>query len=333
MSSSRLLAILLTLQARGRVTAQSLADEFEVSVRTIYRDIDRLSAAGVPIYAESGPNGGLELLEGYQTRLTGLSQDEAATLVLAGMPGPARALGLGEAHSRAQLKLTAALPDMARRSASRVASRLHIDPAAWFADTETPRFLSLIADAVWSERRIAMRYERPWGQIVSRTVEPLGLVLKAGVWYVAAQVRSDVRSYRVASVLDARSLESFIRPRRFDLQSFWSEAARKYEEGLLRGTATLRVSPVGMVRLGALGASVARAGIITARDASPAGWKIVTIPVESPTNATVDILRLGAEAEVLDPPYLRDRVAAELRAIAHHYSGRRRSGGPKARKR
>src|SRR3954468_8478197 len=136
MRASRLLSILLLLQTRGRMTAQALADEFETSVRTIYRDIDQLSAAGVPVYADRGRAGGFQLMEGYRTQLTGLSSAEAETLFLAGLPGPAAQLGLGDAMAQAQLKLLAALPAEGRQGAARVASRFHLDPIGWFRSAE-----------------------------------------------------------------------------------------------------------------------------------------------------------------------------------------------------
>src|ERR1700758_149981 len=153
MRASRLLSILMLLQTRGRMTARALADEFEVSVRTIYRDIDHLSAADVPVYADRGPNGGFELLDGYRTRLTGLSAAEASTLFLAGLPGPAAELGLAELMATAQLKLAAALPV----GAERIAARFHLDPAGWFSAPPVGEFLPLVARAVWSERRLRIR--------------------------------------------------------------------------------------------------------------------------------------------------------------------------------
>ena len=175
MRASRLLSILMLLQTRGRMTAEALAEEFEVSVRTIYRDIDELSAADVPVYGDRGPNGGFELLEGYRTKLTGLSPAEAATLFLAGLPGPAAELGLADVLTTAQLKLTAALPEGARETANRVSARFHLDPVGWFRSAEDARFLPKIADAVWNQACLEIRYKRPTN-VVSRKVQPLGLV-------------------------------------------------------------------------------------------------------------------------------------------------------------
>src|SRR5580692_9692195 len=201
MRASRLLSILLLLQTRGRMTAEALAAEFEVSVRTIYRDIDELSAADVPVYGDRGPNGGFELLDGYRTKLTGLSPAEAATLFLAGLPGPAAELGLADMLMTAQLKLTAALPEGARAAAGRISTRFHLDPVGWFRSADAARFLPMIAEAVWNEASITIRYWRRVGP-VSRTVDPLGLVLKGGAWYLVARVGEQTRTYRVANIID-----------------------------------------------------------------------------------------------------------------------------------
>ena len=175
MKASRLLSILMLLQTRGRQSAQALADELEVSVRTIYRDVDHLSASGVPIWAENGRLGGFELQAGWRTQLTGLTVPEARAVFLAGLPGPAAELGLGEAMASAQLKLMAALPDGWRSDADQVASCFHLDPADWYHAAVPSPYLREVAGAVWSRQRIRMRYES-WKQVAERTVEPLGLV-------------------------------------------------------------------------------------------------------------------------------------------------------------
>src|ERR671917_1961826 len=175
MRASRLLSILLLLQARGRLTARELADELGVSLRTVYRDVDSLGAAGIPVYADRGPTGGYQLVDGYRTRLTGLTTDEAGTLFLAGVPGPAAELGLGSVLAAAELKLRASLPGELADRADRVRERFFLDAPGWFrADEPTPH-LATVADAVWSERRLSVRYRR-WRtpREVSRTLSPLG---------------------------------------------------------------------------------------------------------------------------------------------------------------
>ncbi len=317
MRASRLMSILLTLQNRGRVTADELADEFEVSVRTIYRDIDQLSAAQVPVYADRGPGGGFQLLDGYRTKLTGLSEAEAETLFLAGLPGPAAELGLADALATAQLKLTAALPERTRANARKIATRFHLDPVDWFRSPQSARLLPAIASAVWSETCIDVDYKRAGiDKVVTRRLKPLGLVLKAGTWYLVAEVGEQPRTYRVSNILELRAgAERFARPKDFDLVRFWSAASRAYEVGLYRGTAELRVTALGMARLEGLGAAVFQSACDSARPDGP-GRTRVTVPIESVEQAAVDMLRLGAEAEILKPHRLRRHLARAALEVA-----------------
>jgi len=319
MRASRLLSILMLLQTRGRMTAQALAEEFEVSVRTIYRDIDELSAADVPVYADRGPNGGFELLDGYRTKLTGLSPAEAATLFLAGLPGPAAELGLADLLTTAQLKLTAALPQGAQHTANRIAARFHLDPVGWFRSADDARLLPTIADAVWNERSLEIRYQRPAG-VVPRKVQPLGLVLKGGAWYLVAEIGGQPRTYRVSNILDLTVTEErFERPRDFDLVRFWTTASRAYEVGLYRGNAVLRVSARGMRRLDLFGSAVVQAAAQTAGPPDADGWVQVVIPIEAIDQAAADLMRLGTDAEVIDPPELRHRIAEMAHELSRLY--------------
>jgi predicted DNA-binding transcriptional regulator YafY len=318
MRASRLLSILLLLQTRGRMTAPALADELETSIRTIYRDIDQLSAAGVPVYADRGRAGGFQLLDGYRTRLTGLTPAEAEALVFSGLPGPAADLGLGDAMAAAQLKLLAALPAEGRSAAARVASRFHLDPIGWYRTAESTEMLPALAAAVWNERRVRIRYES-WAGTVERELDPLGLALKAGIWYLVAQIGGKPRTYKV-SAIQAFDLtdESFARPADFDLAAYWTAWARDFEASLYRGEATLRLSPQGLQRLSALAPMVAETAARTALGPDKAGWTRVSIPIESVEHAADEVLKLGAEAEVLAPPELRRRmaeIAAKLGAI------------------
>ncbi|MBU1377500.1 MAG: WYL domain-containing protein [Alphaproteobacteria bacterium] len=317
MRASRLLSILLLLQTRGRMTAQALADEFETSIRTIYRDIDHLSAAGVPVYADRGRSGGFQLLEGYRTRLTGLSPAEAETLFLSGLPGAAADLGLGDAMAAAQLKLLAALPAEGRIGAARIGSRFHLDPIGWYRNAEHTEVLPALAEAVWTARRIRIRYDA-WTGVTERELEPLGLALKAGVWYVVAQAGGKPRTYRVSNI-QALELapETFERPAAFDLPAYWQAWVRDFEARLYKGEATLRLSPAGLKAICNISPAAERAAR-AATDVDAAGWARVVVPIESIENAASDFLKLGADAEVLAPPDLRARmgeIAGRLKAI------------------
>ncbi len=309
MRSSRLLSILLLLQNRGRTTAQTLAEEFEVSVRTIYRDIDELSAAGVPVYADRGRAGGFRLMDHYETRLTGLTPSEAEALFLTGLPGPAAELGLREAVATTQLKLLAALPGDRRTDATRVASRFHLDPADWYRRRESTEHLTEIAAAVWNDQEIRIRYES-WTGTREQELEPLGLVLKAGVWYLVARARAIIRTYRVSNIQAfALAGRSFVRPESFNLAAHWELSLQELQDRLHRGTAKLRLSPEGMKRLPEIASAAADMAARTAGPADRAGWVEAKIPIESIEHAAREMLKLGPHAEVLLPVELRERMA------------------------
>ena len=321
MRASRLLSILLLLQTRGRLTAETLAAEFEVSVRTIYRDIDQLSAAGAPVYADRGRSGGFQLMDGYRTRLTGLTDAEAETLFLGGLSGPAAQMGFSGAVTTMQLKLLAALPPERQAAAERLAGRFHLDPVGWYQTTDEAERLPAIAQAVWNSRRISVRYES-WKGEVARELEPLGLILKAGLWYLAARAvegRREPRTYRVSNILDLTIGEAtFERPAGFDLAAWWAETSRRFEADIFTGTATLRVSRTGLKLLAKLGAEQARIAA-EAATGSTNPWVEVTVPIESVAHAATDFLRLGPEAEVLTPAALRDAMRSAAGRLAQLY--------------
>jgi predicted DNA-binding transcriptional regulator YafY len=319
MLASRLLSILMLLQARGRMSATVLAKEFEVSVRTIHRDIDQLSAAGIPVYADRGRSGGFQLVDGYRTKLTGLTQPEAESLFLAGLPGPAAQLGLSNVLNAARLKLMAALPANMQPNAERIASRFHLDPVAWFRGTDPLPSLPIVAQALWSERWLKLRY-RNSGEIYGRRLGPLGLVLKGGVWYLIALSGKSIRTYRVAQMLDAEVTdEAFARPKNFDLAEHWEASSSAYEAGIFRETAQVRLSPKGMERLEALGPYVAATAAGSASKPDRAGWVRCTLPLENFDLGVREIMRLGTEAEVLGPPAFRAQMAQTLQALAGRY--------------
>jgi predicted DNA-binding transcriptional regulator YafY len=323
MRASRLLSILILLQMRGRLSAEALAGEFEVSVRTIYRDVDQLSAAGVPIYAERGRAGGFQLLDGYRTKLTGFTPQEADALLLSGAGAAAQDLGLGADLAAAQLKLLASLPPDSGASAERVSARFHLDPVNWYTRADVSETLKPLAAAVWNERRVRVRYES-WKDVVERTLDPLGLVLKGGVWYLVANVKGAPRTYRVSNIRELHVLDvRFTRPRRFNLARYWKDWSKDFEARLLTGHAVIEVSPAGRRIMRDTNAAAHEA---LARDSvacKPEGWVRATVPVESLDLAKLQLLRLGAEVKVLGPPPLRAALAAEARKVAALYARKR----------
>lgn len=320
MRASRLLTIMMLLQSRGRMTAEALAEELEISVRTVYRDIDQLSASGVPVYADVGRNGGFALLEGWRTRLTGLTPPEAKALFLAGLPGPAAELGLGDAMADAELKLLAALPADWQDEARRVSSRFHLDPRGWFQPTETVAALRQIADAVWSERQVAVTYES-WTKVTDRVLEPLGLVLKSGLWYMVAQSEGQPRTYRLENIRALAVTDvTFVRPADFDLAAYWQESTAQFEKDVYIGMAEIRASARGIQRLKELNATYRTAIEASAALPGADGWVRFTLPVEETAWTARLLTRIGAEMEVLSPPELRAAMAKVAKEMAALYA-------------
>jgi predicted DNA-binding transcriptional regulator YafY len=323
MRASRLLTIQMLLQTRGRLSAAALARTLEVSVRTLYRDIDQLSAAGVPVVAQRGRDGGFELLDGWKTTLTGLTPAESQAVFLSGLAGPAAQLGLGDAVGSAQLKLMAALPAAWRDDAQRVAARLHLDPVAWYREAEPAPHLAAVAAAVWNGQPLQLRYES-WKATVQRLAHPLGLVLKAGTWYLVAAVDGGgpPRIFRVAGILAAEALPGRVqRPRRFDLARTWADAVARFERELYAGRATVLATPQGLQRLRRHSALLARAvATATQRPTRRADGRMrLVIPVEGLQQSAGLLMQWAPEVEVLQPAALRRAVVQRLQQGLDHY--------------
>ncbi len=224
MRADRVLGLLLLLQARGRLTAGELAARLEVSRRTVYRDVDALSSAGVPVRADPGPNGGIELMAGWRTDLTGLTAPEVEALFTS---------AAGPAFESAMGKLAAALPGEGGRHAGRIRERLLVDSAGWGRRTpQASPHLRMVQDAVFGDRRLRLRYRRAEARVVERDVDPLGLIIKAGVWYLLADVDGERRLFRLSRIEEAEALdEPARRPKRFDLARAWRQQSAEWESG------------------------------------------------------------------------------------------------------
>lgn len=308
MRASRLLSILILLQLRPQITAPALAREFEVSVRTILRDIDELSAAGVPVYAERGRGGGFKLREGFATRLNGLLGDEAQALPLLGLPGAASELGLGGASQRLRLKLQSALPGDTFALAGRLQARLHVDPLDWYQGGEPAAHLPALAQAALECRVVELDYlswkgERHW------RAEPLGVVLKGGSWYAVVQAGARTMTLKVSNVQSLSVTDaSFERPMDFDLAGWWQASLQRFERELRPGTALLLLTAEGRRRLAEKGSYAAQA--VAAAKVDRQGLAQVRLPIESLQQAARLVLSLAPEAQALEPPELREQIAA-----------------------
>ncbi|MDW4910551.1 WYL domain-containing protein [Streptomyces sp. ADMS] len=326
MRAARLIRMVLLLQSRPSMTGAELARELEVSERTVTRDAQALSEAGVPVYADRGRAGGYRLIGGYRTRLTGLARGEAEALFLSGVPGALREMGLEDTASAARLKVSAALLPSLRDAPRTAAQRFHLDAPAWFSEPPTPELLPAVADAVWDDRPALARYRRG-DTYVERTLEPYGLVLKAGVWYLCARVPEHTgpepfRVYRVDRFTSVQvSGERFPRDEAFDLPAFWEKRAEQFARSILRAEVVVRLSAEGVRRLPYTVDPVsARDALSSGGDPDEQGRVTVTLAVESAEVAHTQLTALGPEAEVLAPADLRARFARDARRLGALYA-------------
>lgn len=318
MRADRLLSIVLLLQVHRRLTARELAEQLEVSERTILRDMDALGTAGIPVTAERGAGGGWSLVEGYRTELTGLSESEAQALVVPGPPRLLADLRLDRAAEGALLKLLAALPAMVRRRADEARRKIHVDVSGWSATPEAVPCFQAVQEAVWQERRLDLTYERGFdGEPVERQVDPLGLVAKGSVWYLVAAVGTDVRTWRASRISAARVLdEPARRPEGFDLAAYWERSSAEFKTSIPRFYAIFRVHPEVLPRLYAAGrfSRVERMGEVDGE-----GWTRVEMRFQFEEEAAEIALSFGPRLEVLDPPSVRDRVLELARSVVAFY--------------
>ena len=310
MRADRLLAIVMLLQTRGKMTTHALAEALGVSRRTILRDVEALSVAGVPVYAEGGHGGGVALDENYRTSLTGLKEDEVRTLFISGTTNLLRDVGLGDAAERVLLKLSAALPTRHQPAVEHIRQRIHIDSVWWWHDSQPLPFWAELQQAVFEDHPIRAVYEHYSGEVVERVLEPYSLVAKASLWYVIARREAEFRTYRVSRFHSVTLLDThFQRQEDFDLPTFWNEHVQEFTETLAEYTFTLRIhkSKLNFVRWLTPG----RYHILAEED----GWLTARIGFESMDLARMLVFGLGLHAVVLDPPELLQAVLTTAREI------------------
>jgi len=320
MRADRLLSLALLLQARGTATARALAGELGVSVRTVYRDLAALGAAGVPVVTEAGPGGGCRLMEGYRFPLRGLRPDEAEALLILGVPAVLRELGLAGALTTAhrQIRVTAGVGSGAL---------VHLDMPRWFGGQEEVPCLRDLAQALRLGRKLAIRYPPPDRE--PRVVGPLGLVNKAGTWYLVAYCSAhsgagDIRVFRAGRVSAARVLaEPAERPAGFELAAFWARWSAEFEASRPRLEVRLAASPDALAAFGEVFGAAAAPALEAAEPPDPDGWRVLTLSFEHERAAVHRLAGFGDQVEVLDPPSVR----AELLATAREILGRYQPGG------
>ena len=328
MKSNRLLSVLLLLQTRGRVPATELAARLEVSVRTIYRDVEALSGAGVPVYAERGRHGGIALLPGYRTDVTGLTQDEARALFVLAARGAHTDLGLDGALGSALRKVMAALPAPHRPVAELTSERILVDPTRWLSPAHPPTDLAVLQTAVFADRRLRITYRHGNDGDANRhcgrdtpdrhyTVDPYGLVAKAGVWYLIADHRRTPRLYRASRVRAATVTPDPVRRRPgADLASLWDQLRRQVEDRSTDVEVTVRLDPEVLP----LFRRVYSAHLLAPPAPDPDHPdKLRALLSFRALAAARPLLGFGAHVEVLDPPEARTDLATTARAALTRY--------------
>lgn len=321
MRADRLLSILMILQSRGKATAHHLALELEVSERTIYRDIIALSIAGVPVYTESGPGGGIYLLETYRTTLTGMNEEEIRALFMLSIPSPLADLGVSKELKAALLKVSASLHQKGGEAQEQVRQRVLLDWKAWF-DIHTPvPQLQIIHQAIWTQNKISISYRLPFEVTAERILEPLGLVAKANNWYLVYYRDHTIRVLLLENLLDVTVLdENFERPEAFDLGVFWSNWCRDYEANRPQCTIELRFAPSIVSYLPHIFGSQIKDKIQEAKQDED-GWHVMDLEFESIEQARMHVLSLGGAVEVIRPTALRLSVRDFATQILSIYPG------------
>jgi predicted DNA-binding transcriptional regulator YafY len=317
MRADRLLAILLHLQANRRMTARELARRLEVSQRTIHRDMEALSAAGVPVYAERGAGGGWVLPDDYRTNLTGLSEMEVQALFLTPPDRLLADLGLRRAADGALVKLLAALPAAHRRDADYARQRIYVDTAGWRGARDSVPCLPQVQEAVWRDRRLRFVYGRPDADAVERVVDPLGLVAKGRIWYLVAAVDGNLRTYRVSRIQSAEVLpQPCGRPTDFDLAAYWEQSSSGFVAALPRFEITVRVEPGILSRLEAVGWF---SEIQHVAPPDEDGRLLVRLKCQTEDEALRYALGFGPWLEVVEPTDLRRQVAEAAARVVELY--------------
>ncbi|GAA3401584.1 YafY family protein [Paenibacillus hodogayensis] len=319
MRADRLLSILLLLQTYKRMTAAELAERLEVSERTIHRDMEALGAAGVPVTAERGTGGGWRLMDDYRTNLTGLHDEEIASLFLAAPEKALSDLGLRQASEAALIKLLATLPGIGRRTAEFVRERIHIDASGWRGTDDAPETLPLLQEAVFQERRVRLVYRRTGAEPSERLVDPLGLVMKGVVWYLVAAVAGDaaeVRTYRLARIVGCElTEESSARPPGFSLAAYWEASMERFVAHLPRFEATFRLDAEGVYFLNMW----KFASVLEQGEADESGRASYRIRFQTEEEACRLALAVGGNGELIEPAELRGLIAGRAAQTATLY--------------
>lgn len=317
MRADRLLSIVLLLQAHNQMTSRDLASRLEVSERTIHRDMEALSGAGIPVTAARGSGGGWSLLGDYRTSLTGLTEMEMQTLFLTKPTKLLADLKLEKAADGALLKLLASVPATFRKGAERARQRIHVDITGWSRREEAVPFLPVLQEAIWLERKLTIAYERGEGDPVQRLIDPFGLVAKGSVWYLVGCVDGAVRTYRVSRISAAEVLDEIVKiPDDFNLADYWQQSSSSFTSTAPRYLATFWASSAIVPRLSFAGRF---ARVTETEEFDSRGWRKVLIGFDVEEMACEYAVSFGPSLEVIEPQTLRDKVVAMTKATLDFY--------------
>lgn len=319
MRADRLISMILLLQGRKRMTAKELSEELEVCIRTIYRDIDALSLAGIPVYAVEGPGGGYSLVENYRTSLNGLSRQEIEAFFMLAIPGALEDLGIAKQLKSTILKLSSAFPALFSSSSEYVKNRLYLDPSRWFENHHPSSFMKILQEAVWKDKRMEMLYKKTSSAGKSITVSPYALVAKNGVWYLVAESDRGMRVYRVSRIIEMNLLDAgFTRNSDFDLEIFWKHWVEQYRQILPEYRVRMEVDEKKLLQLGRITSSdfldAVKSGVKNGR-----GNRIVEYVFERMEEARMYLLGLGDAVTILDPHELKTELIALVSKISKNY--------------
>ncbi len=320
MRADRLISIILLLQTRQRMTAQELSTELEVSVRTIYRDILALSNAGIPIYTDRGPGGGIALLESYRTTLTGMSEAETQALFMLNIPHALTQLGVDQNLKSALLKLAGALPPEKQMEPSRRQQRIYLDSTSWDEPVNPSAHLGKIHQAVREAKLIRLVYQGSFDTRLEFELEALGLVAKADSWYLVGKYQGHPRVFNLARIIDVDALKgNFLRDERFDLAAFWQDWCKASRDRRPVYNVTLRIAPTLLTKLHFYLGEAIKYAVREDLQSDKNNWRFITIRYENFFQARESVLSFGNAAEVVDPGALRLSVIDFARQIVDYY--------------
>jgi predicted DNA-binding transcriptional regulator YafY len=314
MKSGRLLAMLLLLQAKGRASARELAAHLEVSSRTVYRDLDALSAAGVPVHAERGVNGGIVLADGYRKALTQFTEEELRALFVSG-DNPLADIGMGDKRPLALEKLVGALPEPQRKAVEMARDRIYLDPRRWKQADQPREHLATLRVAIWEDRQVRLHYRDQNRKATVRVIDPLGLVAKAGIWYLVARSGEDMRTFRAERIVEVEEMDDrFERPADFDLMAYWREWAKRFEESLPSYAILMRVSSEWLDDVTGYWESRIVTGTPRAESV------LVRVVFPNPEVAVHQLVAWGRKVEIVEPADVCALVLQRAREILAQYS-------------